>query len=177
MNKLKKIFSFLLKTKSSLHRYYLNPQLGSKKHEMKNSIDCAFVLYVLTSGVIDDIDSDPLTTAEIAVVVTTPPTVCTVLIAPVGVITMPIGLGFEVVADGIKLTAPVVASVLIVAPPRSIVLPDRYNVPTTDKSPVIVPPVTASFVLEFVYAATAISVATLACPYAAVVLALTKYAK
>ena len=57
----------------------------------------------------------------------TPPVVATVLTVPVGPITTPVGFGLLVVGNGINAIAPVAASVLIVAPPRSMVLPLRYS--------------------------------------------------
>ena len=54
---------------------------------------------------------------------TSPPVVVTVVIEPAADITTPVGLGLLTVGCGISAIAPVLPSVLIVAPPRSIVLP------------------------------------------------------
>jgi hypothetical protein len=59
----------------------------------------------------------------IAFVVNVPPVVDTVLTVPEGETTIPVGFGFATVGCGINAIAPLAASVLIVAPPRSIVLP------------------------------------------------------
>ena len=71
--------------------------------------------------------ADALELIPIASDVNTPPVVVTVLIVPAGLTTIPVGFGLAAVACGINAMAPVVTSVLIVAPPRSIVLPDKYR--------------------------------------------------
>ena len=57
----------------------------------------------------------------------TPPDVLAVDIAPVEETTRATGSGLLTVGVGIKAIAPVVASVLIEAPPRLRVLPERYK--------------------------------------------------
>ena len=56
-----------------------------------------------------------------------PPVVFAVVIAPLGLIKVAIGFGTLAVGTGINATSPEVASLLITAPPKSIVLPLRYK--------------------------------------------------
>jgi hypothetical protein len=84
------------------------------------------VTLALLNVLVDDVAA-VLELLAIAFAVTTPPVVATVLIVPDGLTTIPVGFGLAVVGCGTNAMAPVVASVLIVAPPRSMVLPDKYK--------------------------------------------------
>ena len=57
-----------------------------------------------------------------------PAVVFIVEIAPVGLNTVPTGFGLSVVGGGTRAKPPDVASVVILAPPMSMVLPLMYNV-------------------------------------------------